>query len=228
MVNRISTEKAIKTYLVEDHFIVRQGLKDLFLHIAKGQITCVGEAVNEEEALAGIPAAKADVIVVDLNLDGSNGLSLIEKLMRRNPQERIVVFSMRSVIQTISAAYQLGALAYITKSDSPQFLLDAIRAANEGKTYFVPGKPGVPGVAEKLAIYQVKDNNKNPRTVLSEKELELLIMLAEGIRQEEAAERLRLSVRSVANRVVAIRKALDCIDADFTRIAIEYGLINPV
>lgn len=213
---------AIRAFLVEDHLIVRQGLKDLFRHTAKGKITCIGEAVGEDEALAAIPSAHADVVVVDLNLERSNGLALIEKLIRRNPRERIVVFSMRSVIQTVSAAYKLGAMAYVTKSDSPKMLLEAIYAAHDGKTYFVPG------MAEKLAIYQMREDSENPRSVLSEKELQLFVMLAEGTKPDEAAEKLGLNARSIANRLVIIRKALRCVDADFPKIAAKYGLINSI
>lgn len=213
---------AIRTYLVEDHLIVRQGLIDLFKRVAKGEIVCVGEAVSEEAALSGISDVHPDVIVVDLNLEGSNGISLIEKLINRNPDERIVVFSMRSVIQTVAVAYRMGALAYVTKSDDPEMLLEAIRAARDGKRYFVPG------MAEKLAIYQLKEGEKNPRYVLSEKELELFVMLAEGVKPDEAAERLGINIRSIANRIVIIRKTLDCVDADFTRIAAQYGLINVI
>lgn len=220
--NIFQMSDAIRTYLVEDHLIVRQGLKDLFKRAAKGKIVCVGEAVNEAEAMEGVSESHPDVVVVDLNLDNSNGISLIEKLKKRNPNERIVVYSMRSTVQTVAAAYRLGALAYVTKSDSPTLLLDAIQSAHSGKRYFVPG------MTEKLAEYQFSDDKENPLTVLSEKELELFVMLADGVKMEEAAKRQGITARSAANRVVNIRKSLHCGDADFTRIASKYGLINSI
>jgi two-component system invasion response regulator UvrY len=213
---------AIRTFLVEDHLIVRQGLKDLFKYTTNGDIVCVGEAASEAETMNTISDIHPDVVVVDLNLENSNGLSLIEKLIEKNPDERIVVFSMRSVVQTVSAAYRLGAMAYVTKADDPNELTEAIRAAYNGNSYFVPG------MAEKLAVYQVRDDNENPRNALTDKEMALFLLLAEGVKQDEAAERLGLNARSIANRVVSIRKALNCDDADFTRIAARYGLITSV
>lgn len=218
------SHQSIRAFIVEDHLIVRSGLIELFAHTSEGgkKITCVGEAISEVEALAKIPDVHPDVIVVDLNLEESNGLSLIEKLIKKNPKERIVVFSMRDAIQTVASAFRMGVLGYVTKSDSPMMLIDAIRAADEGKFFFVPG------LGDKLAAYQMRADREDPRTVLTEKELELFVMLAEGVRLEGARERLGVTTKSISNRVASIRKALNCVDADFTRIAIKYGLISSI
>jgi len=207
-----------RVFICEDHSVMRKGLADLF---AMNGITVVGEASTVKESLEHAFENNPDVVLLDLMMDEDNSLEIISKLRQINPEAKIVVYSMREGIHTISASYKEGVLGYVTKSSGPELLLDAVHEVAQGNAYFMPG------LEKQIALYYTRGQKKNPREVLSDKELQIFIMLAKGKNHEEIAEALGLSPKSIANRVVAIKHELNCAERDFHRLAEAHNLIKP-
>lgn len=207
----------MRVFIVDDHYIVRQGLADL---LASEGIEVAGAAKDAHEALLRVFEAAPDAILVDLNLgDGPTGIELIGKLLEMRPEAKILVFSMRSSLPTINAAYSAGARAYVAKASDPDLLLEALHAIAAGKTWFMPG------VAEQLAVMHMRGGSENPKKALTDKEFALFMLMAKGTPAQQAAEKLGLSQKTVANRLVDIRKKLGAAE-DFAKIASQHGLIN--
>ena len=206
-----------KVFICDDHFSVRLGLKD---YLGEFGVEVVGEAATSDECLLNCLKKSPEVIIVDLKLDKPNGLQLIEEILKKDSDAKVLVYSMENNIHTIKKAYNAGAMGYVTKSMDSEHLLDAVHKIVSGEVYFMEG------MAQKLALmHRQKDNN--PSELLNETELEIFKMVASGISIEETARRLDYNARSVTNKLVDIRKKLSCTNTEFPHIAIRYGLYQP-
>lgn len=203
--------------ICDDHFITRRGLADL---MTRHKIEVVAEAGTSEELLDAVQRAGNAVLILDLNLAGTNRLDLITLTARANPDLRIVVFSMWNSLETIIVAYRLGALAYVTKDSEPSYLIEAITHAANSQTYFMPG------IEKEIALHVTKAVKSNPREVLTRQELRTFVLLAGGETNEVAAEQLGVTTKTIANQVSTIQKKLACDRRHFTNVALTYGLIG--
>lgn len=209
----------MKIFIVDDHYIVRQGLIDI---LKSEGMDVIGTAKDAEEALQLVFENNPDIVIVDLNLSPKmTGIELIEILLQIRSNAKIIVFSMREALPAISAAYRAGAMAYVAKSSDPSTLFEAIESVFNGNLYFMPG------LAEKLAASHLRGDPRDPRQLLNDKEFAIFLGTAKGVGVKEVAESLGLSPKSITNRLVSIRKKLECTSShDLTRIALRYGLIN--
>ncbi len=201
--------------IIDDHAVLRRGLKDLFRH---SNIDVVAEGSNVNEALELATNHASAIFIVDLNLGGEeNGFPLIAKL--RGLDIRVMIYSMRDNLDTILAAYRAGASAYIPKSADSSALVDAVNKIAEGGTYFMPGS------AEQLMLYISTGASDNPTDLLNASELKIFILAANGKRAEEIAKELDFAVGTVHNRLSGIRRKLNCSNMDFYKIALKHGLV---
>ncbi|HEU0156571.1 MAG TPA: response regulator transcription factor [Stellaceae bacterium] len=207
----------MKVLIVEDHPIVRSGLRRMLAAEAEEEIR---EAANGQEALAIFKAWRPAVTVLDLNLPGLGGLGVIERLKAADPDARIVVLSMHDDPMHVTRALQAGASGYVTKNAQPSEITDAVRRVARGRTYVEHA------IAEELVFSSIHPQLL-PLTELSTREIEVLRLLAQGRRLSEIAETVGISQKTAANSCSRIKAKLGAAStADLVRIALRSGLID--
>lgn len=184
----------IRILIADDHAIVREGLRTLIT--AKPGLELIGEAADGEEAVALARSLAPDVILLDMIMPRKDGLEAIRAIKAENPQARILVLTSFSDDDKVFAAIKAGALGYLLKDSSPQQLLQAIRDVQRGQPTLHPT------IALKL-IRELNQPTKLPLSEepLSERELETLRLVAQGLANQEIAERLSISERTVGKHV---------------------------
>jgi two-component system invasion response regulator UvrY len=209
----------IKVLLADDHPLILEGLKAA---LTKRNMRIVGETGSAEEVVSLFRQCRPDVLVLDLRFgQGATGMDVTRSLLSKNPEARIVFYSQFDQNEVIREAYRLGAMAYVTKNQPPGVLATAIEEAARGKTYFVPA------IAERLALLGVR-GDESPRSRLDAREAEVFVQLANGLTNNEIAERMSLSSKTIGVIAQAIREKLGVQRAaEMTRLAVRYGMIDP-
>jgi DNA-binding NarL/FixJ family response regulator len=212
----------IRVMLADDHPIVRHGLAALLA--SQPDIRVIGEAGDGLEVLENVEKSAPDVLVLDLSLPGLGGLEVIRQSLQKNRHIRIVVLSMYTDIAYIASSFRRGAKAYIFKDTNMDILVHVIRMVMRGETYINP-----PFSQEQIEAYQNKDTGKlDPYELLTNRERQVLHLVAEGLSNLEIANRLEISDRTAeTHRFRLMRKLGLSNPADLTRYAIERGLILP-
>jgi DNA-binding NarL/FixJ family response regulator len=178
----------MRILLIEDHPIVRTACRRL-LQARSGME--IAEAATAADGLSMALAFQPDIIVLDLKLPDGNGLDLIGPLMEHAPDRKVIVFSMYEDPVFAARAFETGAKGYMTKSDDPDVLLQAIDKVDAGKKFLTPS------MAEKLALMTAAPED-DPLRVLSGRERQVLVLLGEGKTLAEIADELQVSYRTSA------------------------------
>lgn len=203
--------------LVDDHEIVRQGCRLLF---EQAGYTVVGEVSSGEEAYEKHLKLRPQLIVMDLAMPGVGGIETIRRIHTHSPQARIVVFTMRDNPFIVTRVLRAGVLAYVTKTNPPQILLEAVKRALVGGFYLSQD------IAQSIALSNM-DIRNSPLVSLTRRELEIFRMLSEGRSSSEIAETLSLSQKSVANYSLRIKQKLGVRNiAELVRLAMSEGIIE--
>ena len=199
---RTMARTKFRVFLVDDHPIVRRGFQ-LLLGMEPDVIVC-GEADNGAEALQKILALKPDVAIVDLSLKGSNGLELIKQLRAQSLKLKVLVFTMRDEGIYAERALRAGADGYITKEEGTEKALQAIRLLMQGKRYLSDK------VAERMMDTLVGNGSRSAGAVesLSDRELEVLELIGNGLSSREIAGKLRLSIKTIESHREHIKAKL--------------------
>jgi DNA-binding NarL/FixJ family response regulator len=209
---------AITVLLVDDHAVVREGYRRLLER--NEDIRVVGEAGNAASAYQLYSECAPQVVVMDISLPGVSGIEALRRILSREPRARVLMFSMHEEPIFPERAMQAGALGYITKASAPEVLVNAVRSVAAG-TKFLSGD-----VAQALALRKVEAQTP-PLAVLSNREFEILRLLALGDSVSTIAGRLGLSYKTVANYQSAIRQKLDAhTPAQLLRVAARYGVVT--
>ena len=204
-------EAAIRVFVVDDHPVVRSGLKTMIESTADYVLS--GMAASAEEALAAFSSEDTDVLLLDLRMPGMNGMELMEKLHQEEMAVPIVVLTNYHSDEDIFRAFQAGAMGYLLKSASGEELLNAIRAVHSGQRW-VPASIGQQ-LADRLGRIQ-----------LSAREQEVLLHVAKGLTNREIGEVLFISDKTVRNHVISCLDKLGAKDrTEATTIALRRGLI---
>jgi len=209
----------IRILLVDDHAIVREGYKVL-LHNADNINVCA-EAATGEEACKLYVEKQPDLVIMDLSLPGIGGIGAINRIVSRDVDAKIIVFTMHDNISFITQALNSGAKGYLSKQSAPEMMFDVIEKVMRGEV-FVDPSIAPPGFSlEKLSA------EDTPLDKLSSREFEIFYLLAQGNNTSEISKRLSLSYKTVANYSTQIKSKLDVVTlADLTRIAIRYKVIE--
>ena len=182
----------IKVALVDDHHVVRRGIQS-FLS-AMPEIEIVGSAASGEAFLGEMDSWLPDVVVMDLYMPGGiDGIETTRQLRQLSPHTQVVVLTAHTDDERVIAALRAGAIGYVRKESDPQLLLDAIRAANQGQSVVDPS------VAS--AILRDMSQQAIPGIDLTERENEILLELAQGLTNQEIADRLVIGVETVKTHV---------------------------
>jgi DNA-binding NarL/FixJ family response regulator len=205
----------IRILLADDHAIVRNGLKQIFS--GQPDLQVVGEASNGNEILELARNARFDLLLLDMTMPGISGADLIRRLRAEHPAIQILVLSMHNESQVVSRALKAGAAGYVTKDSDQEILLSAIRKVAAGSKFIDPA----------LIDAMVFDGSSEgtPHDVLSERELQVLQMLASGQSLAAIADSLHLSAKTIsAHKAHLMQKLGIDNNADLMRYAIKHGL----
>ncbi len=215
MINQV---KKIRVLMVDDHAVVRAGYQMLLRN--SEDIEVVAEAENGEQACKCYIDIKPDIVVMDLSMPGIGGLEAIRRIVARDHDARILVFSMHEGTVFVEQALQAGARGYITKSSAPEILVDAIRKLAAGQLHLDSD------IAQRLAHHKTRGKD-TPFSSLSTREFEIFCLLAEGLNTSEIAKRLSLSYKTVANYSTQIKGKLNVSTvAEIARLAIRHKIIE--
>ena len=198
-----AVDQKIDVLLVDDHSVVRAGYK-AYLSLSE-EIGSVYEAERGEAACQLYVRHKPDVVIMDLSMPGIGGLESIRRLTRRDPECRILVFSIHNDVIYVTRALNAGARGYIAKNSQPEALIAAVRQVAGGHTFIDPQ------IAQHLAGHLAanrKMEKSDPLEILSSREFDVFCLLAQGMTTREAAEKLRLSYKTVCNHATAVRDKL--------------------
>jgi two-component system, NarL family, invasion response regulator UvrY len=196
--------------VVDDHAIVRSGIRRLLAPLAD---IALEDAQNGEEALALAGRAAFDLVILDLNLPGLGGPELLRRLVKTSPRLPVVVFSMLTEPIYVDHAIKTGALGYVSKNAAPEELLKAVRAALAGQSYIERE------LADELRAQTGTENHLRP---LTNRDLEIMRLLAQGRTLTQIAQTLGVAYKTVANTCGNIKDKLGLTStADLIRVAIE-------
>ncbi|WP_150910293.1 response regulator [Marinobacter halotolerans] len=209
----------ISVYIADDHSIVREGMRSL-IATAK-DMNVIGEAPNGDQALAEVPECQPSVFLMDMSMPGCSGLELIEKVRRRAPQTRVLVLSMHREDHYATRTIRAGANGFITKTQPPGEILQALRKVAEGQVYITPE------LANKMAINALTGQSEElPHARMTKREYEIFLDLARGLSVGEIAEKLFVSSKTVSTHKARLMEKLGAQNiSDLVRYALSQDLL---
>jgi DNA-binding NarL/FixJ family response regulator len=209
----------IRVLLADDHAIVRAGLKEILADT--GDIEVAGEATNGQEVLVLVRGREFDVAVLDMSMPGRSGLELIKLVRAEKPKLRILILSMHSEQQYAVRALKAGASGYLTKDSAADELVAAIRRIAAGGAYVSPE------TAERIVLDSAPGAETAPHTLLSNREFQVLQMIAGGKSVTEIAQQLSISVKTVSTHKTRLMEKMGLSNqVELIRYAIENNIIN--
>lgn len=208
----------IKVLIIDDHKIIRVGLKG-FIQL-QPDMTVIGEGGSEEEALALTKLLEPDVILMDIDLEGSSGISATRQIRSQFPNMKVLAITLHDEETSILPMVQAGALGYVLKNADPAEMIDAIRTVFRGNSYYSGH------VSDVIMHSLTRPKTSNQPDGLTSREMEVLRMIAQECSNGEIAEKLFISVRTVDTHRRNLLEKLNLKNtAGLVKYAIEKGLI---
>jgi len=209
----------IRVLIADDHAVVRQGLRQILTETS--DMSVAGEAANGLEALERARAADYDVLVLDITMPGRSGFDILKELRTEQPKLPVLILSMHAEEQIAVRLLQAGAAGYLNKESAPDELVKAIRKVVSGGRYVSPA------LAEKLAFEIDTDSDRLLHDSLSDREFQVLRLLASGQTVKEIAAELLLSVKTISTyRARILAKLNFSTNAELIHYAIQNQLIE--
>lgn len=207
----------IKVLIADDHAIMRAGLRQILT--ATADMVVAGEATHGQSVLEQLNLLECHVILLDMSMPGLSGLDLIRRLRIERPKLPILVLSMHNEGQIVTRALRAGASGYMTKDSDPNVLLTAIRKVARG------GKFIDPALIDSVVL-DISDVKMNENRQLTDREFQVLQMIAAGHTINKIAESLYLSTKTVSTHKIRLMHKLGVDNnADLIRYAIQHGLV---
>jgi two-component system response regulator NreC len=204
--------------LVDDHAVVRSGLRLLLER--QEDIEVVGEAGTAKEAIFRTRALKPDVILLDVVMPGESGIEVLPKLLKESPETKVLVLSMQDDPSYVREAFAAGASGYVLKEAADEEVVSAVREIANGGSYVHPT------LGARMVAAEAKERAAAEADPLSEREREVLRLLALGHTNQEIAERLYISVRTAeSHRAHIMQKLRLTTRAELVRYALAQGLL---
>jgi DNA-binding NarL/FixJ family response regulator len=208
--------------VVDDHPMWRDAVER---DLQDAGFDVVAVAANGNEALARFPAARPQVVVLDLQIPGPNGVAVTAEVVRQDPSARVLILSASGEQADVLEAVKAGATGYLVKSASRNELIAAVRRVAQGDTVFTPGLAGLVLGEFRRMLEAPADTRRSGDGDLTDRETEILKMVAKGMSYKQIAERLVISHRTVQNHVQnTLRKLQMHNRVELTRYAIARGL----
>jgi len=199
--------KKIKVLLVDDHTLLRQGLRKLLE--LEPSIEVVGEAENGREAILKAEELVPDVILLDINMPGMNGVEATSLLKKYQPDLKIIILTIHKDHEYVFEAVKAGASSYLLKDVSAQELVKAVEAAYRGESVV---DPTIASRLLKEFSRIFKGGGENSQDALTEREKEILKLLVQGLNNKDVAQKLFISEKTVKNHISNIFRKLEVTD----------------
>ena len=215
----MTTDSRIRVLVVDDHAVVRTGLRRIL--DAEKDIETVGEAPNAERALYEALELKPDVVLLDVVMPGKSGIEAMPGLLNALPDTRVLVLSMQDDPRYVREAFEAGASGYVLKEAADTEVVGAVRAVAGGERYVHPA------LGARLIAAESEERKRAASDPLSEREREVLRLLALGHTNQEIAAQLYISVRTAeTHRAHIMRKLGLASRAELVRYALDNGMIE--
>ena len=210
----------IKLLLVDDHELVRTGIRRLLEDVT--DFTVVGEANNGEEAIRFWRDNAPDLVLMDMSMPGIGGLEATKQILRFSENTRVIVLSVHKENPIPAKVMKMGAFGYLTKDSEPEEMIKAIYKVAAGQKYVSPD------IAQQIALGQLDLAENNPFEQLSERELEITLMLTKGAKVPDIAIFLNISAKTVNTYRYRMFDKLNVgTDVELTHLALRHKLISP-
>ena len=209
----------INILLVDDHELVRTGIKHI-LNTVKG-FTVIGETKTGEEAVSFCRKTEPDIVLMDMNMPGIGGLEATKKILNYCPDIKVIVLTTYCEDPFPTKVMQIGAWGYLTKGAGPDEMIHAVRAVHSGQRY-LPAD-----IAQKMALNQFKSPDENPFNALSDRELQIMLMITRGEKVPDISLQFNLSTKTVNSYRYRMFDKLNVgNDVELTHLAIRYGMLD--
>lgn len=206
--------------LVDDHDLVRMGLSRLLSD--QDGIEVVAQAEDGEEALKLQREHQPQVVLMDANMPGIGGLEATRRMLRFDPDVKIIALTAHVVEPYPSQFLSAGAMGYLSKGGDISEMVRAIQSVNRGKVFLAPE------VAQEMALSQFKQKDDNPFNQLSEREMQVMLMITRGEKVQDIADKLHVSPKTVNSYRYRLFEKLDVEnDVGLTHLALRYKVIEP-
>lgn len=208
--------------VADDHGLIRQGLRRVI--DAAPDFEVCGEASDGEELLHAMEGGAPDVVVLDIAMPGMSGLETLERIRRRHPEVKVLLLSVHGDTPYVQSAVSLGADGYVLKNAGSEEILSALRSVLEGRNYYSPA-------VAKEVVRQLRSPDAqlpDPYALLSKREREVLLHIADGLSAKQIARRLEISTKTVeAHRTSLMRKLGVRKATELVRYAFQHGFVRP-
>lgn len=209
----------IKILIIDDHELVRTGLRMILEEVSDFQV--VGEVKSGEDGLRFCRKNAPDIVLMDVNMPGIGGLEATKQIVRLSENTRVICLSMHTENPIPAKVMSMGAFGFVTKDAEPQEMILAIHKVAAGQKYIAPD------IAQQIAIGKLDMDDKNPFEQLSDRELEITLMLVRGKRVPEIAQSLNISAKTVNTYRYRMFDKLDInTDVELTHLSLRYKLIS--
>lgn len=210
---------AVRVLLVDDHELVRTGIRRLLDDF--DDIEVIGEADSGEAAIELVRQHNPQVVLMDVNMPGIGGLEATRKLIQIAPETKVIVVTIHLDEPFPTRLLEAGASGYLTKGCAVAEIVDAIRQVSKGKRFIGSD------VAQQLALTMLPGSDKSPFDALSQRELQVMLMVTQGQKIQEIADKLCLSPKTVSTYRYRLFEKLDVkSDVELTHLAMRHGMID--
>ncbi|WP_094751735.1 UvrY/SirA/GacA family response regulator transcription factor [Psychromonas sp. CD1] len=209
----------IDVLLVDDHVLIRTGMRRIIDDVRGMRV--IGDVNSGEEAVKWCRNNVVDVILMDINMPGIGGLEAMNKILRFNASINVIMLTMHTENPFPTKVMQAGAAGYLSKAAPPEEVLNAIRIVHSGQRYLSPE------IAQQMALSQISDSADEPLSKLSERELQIMIMITKGLRVVDISEQLNLNPKTINSYRYRLFDKLGIKgDVELTHLAIRYGMLD--
>jgi len=209
----------ISVFLVDDHELVRAGIRRILEDI-RG-IKVAGEAECGENAVKWCRSNPIDVVLMDMSMPGIGGLEAIRKILRFSPGVKVIMLTIHTENPLPAKVMKAGASGYLSKGAAPKEVISAIRAVHSGQRYIASD------IAQKIALSHIEPPPSTPFCCLSDRELQIMLMITKGQKVNEISQQLHLSPKTINSYRYRLFNKLNISgDVALTHLAIKHGLFN--
>jgi len=210
----------IKVMVVDDHELIRSGISSLLKDNKK--IDVIAEASSGEEATSKARELRPDVVLMDANMPGIGGLEATRRLIRFDPDIKVIAVTVYGDEPYPTRFMQAGAAGYVTKGTDVKEMVIAIQQVYSGKRYIAAD------IAQQMALKAINPDDANPFEELSDREMQVMLMITKGEKVQEISEKLFLSPKTVNSYRYRVFEKLNIEnDVELTHMAIRHGVIEP-
>ena len=215
----MSKNRLIKILIVDDHTLVRMGMRRLLEDLPDMQV--VAEAESGKEALVMVKEHSPDVVLLDMKMPGIDGFEVTRRLKKSHPGVKVIAVTAMSSDPLPTRVLQLGAMGYLTKESGPDEMAAAIRKVSQGSMYLSAE------IARKIAINSLDNTQDCPLDQLSEREMQVMLMITSGLNVQHIADTLFLSTKTINGYRYRIFDKLGITnDVELTYLALKYHIIE--